>query len=233
MHKTWRKIANWSLEDCHRKPNSMDQRNSRTFPGHFNQNSTVPGQSDFFCFFQDFSRTAIIFQVHHLELGGNLFFVWCIQDLHYGYWEGYQIICIGPISEYVFCFWPKVRPCRPIGVHEQCMSSCFSSDLSWILPMIRILPSATGWISTGGRLLVQIMTPKAGSSSDTPMSFFSGCEAVMVSGTSFCFFSFWKALSLQCSMGCLHLHLSQRVFSHYSCVLHTIRTSLLVSGCCQ
>ena len=89
MHKTRRKIANWSLEDCHhsphidvaqinpalisevrmdchRKPNSMDQRNSRTIPGHFIQNSTVPWQSEKMRFSSTFpgrSRTAIIFQV--------------------------------------------------------------------------------------------------------------------------------------------------------------------------
>ena len=35
----------------------------KEFQGHFNQNSSVPGQSEKNHFFQDFSRSAIIFQV--------------------------------------------------------------------------------------------------------------------------------------------------------------------------
>ena len=59
----------------------MDQRKSRTFPGHFDLNSTVPGQSQKNAFFQDFSRT---FQDSH-NFPGFQGFPGRLGTLHYNF----------------------------------------------------------------------------------------------------------------------------------------------------
>ena len=111
--------------------------------------------------------------------------------------------------EYVFCFWLKVRPCRSIWVHEQCM---------YILFFIRFVMNITNdWNNTIGywlnlnRRLANILIVfnnnnifffiffYFNSANNDPKSrfipkhsqwqslFVSGCEAVMVSGPNFCF----------------------------------------------
>ena len=92
--------------------------------------------------------------------------------------------------QYVFCFWLKVRPCRPIGVHEQCM---------YILFFIRFVMNITNdfnitigyWLNLNRRLVIRANNdPKSRfipKHSKWQSLFFSGCEAVMVFGASFCF----------------------------------------------